>query len=152
MNPQFPFTYSFSDQAYQNLYKSEEIVSRLSNYFASLAIFISCIGLLGLTIFTAEQRTKEIVIRKVLGASVVSLFTLLSGEYILLVLLALLIACPIAWWSMNIWARDFAYRVNIQWWIFPAAGMAALCIALITVCFQAIKTILVKPVTRLRSE
>jgi putative ABC transport system permease protein len=152
LNPQFPFTYSFSDQAYQSLYKSEEIVSRLSNYFASLAIFISCIGLLGLAIFTAEQRTREIGIRKVLGASVVSLFTLLSGEYILLVLLALLIACPIAWWCMDIWARDFAYRVNVQWWIFPAAGMGALCIALITVSFQAIKTAMVKPVTSLRSE
>jgi hypothetical protein len=152
MNPQFPFSYSFSEEEYQKLYKSEEIVGRLSRYFALLAIFISCIGLLGLAMFTAEQRTKEIGIRKVLGASVMSLFTLLSGEFILLVLLALLIASPIAWWAMQVWAQDFAYRVNMEWWIFLLAGITAILIALITVSFQAIKASLGKPIVSLRSE
>lgn len=152
MNPRFPFTFSFSEEEYQKLYKSEEIVGRLSRYFALLAIFISCIGLLGLAMFTAEQRTKEIGIRKVLGASVMSLFTLLSGEFILLVLLALLIASPIAWWAMQVWAQDFAYRVNMEWWIFLLAGITAILIALISVSFQAIKASLGKPIVSLRSE
>ena len=152
LNPQFPFTFSFSDEEYQKLYKSEEIVSRLSNYFAVLAIFISCIGLLGLAMFTAEQRTKEIGIRKVLGATVVSLFTLLSGEFITLVILAMIIASPIAWWAMNAWARDFAYRTPMEWWVFIFAGVITLVITLLTVGFQAIKAAFVKPVISLRTE
>jgi ABC-type antimicrobial peptide transport system permease subunit len=152
LNPQFPFTFSFSDEEYQKLYKSEEIVSRLSNYFAVLAIFISCIGLLGLAMFTAEQRTKEIGIRKVLGASVVSLFTLLSGEFIALVVLAMFIATPVAWWAMNAWARDFAYRTPMEWWVFIFAGMITLVITLLTVSFQAIKAAFVKPAITLRTE
>jgi ABC-type antimicrobial peptide transport system permease subunit len=152
LNPQFPFTFSFSDEEYQNLYKSEEIVSRLSNYFAVLAIFISCIGLLGLAMFTAGQRTKEIGIRKVLGASVVSLFTLLSGEYIALVVLAMFIASPVAWWAMNLWARDFAYRTPMEWWVFIFAGIITLLITILTVSFQAMKAAFVKPVVSLRTE
>jgi putative ABC transport system permease protein len=152
LNPQFPFTFSFSDEEYQKLYKSEEIVSRLSNYFAVLAIFISCIGLLGLAMFTAEQRTKEIGIRKVLGATVVSLFTLLSAEFITLVIWAMIIASPIAWWAMNAWARDFAYRTPMEWWVFIFAGGITLVITLLTVSFQAIKAAFVKPVMSLRTE
>ena len=152
LNPQFPFAFSFSDEEYQKLYKSEEMVSRLSNYFAVLAIFISCIGLLGLAIFTAEQRTKEIGIRKVLGASVVSVFTLLSGEFIALVVLAMFIASPIAWWAMNLWARDFAYRTPMEWWVFIFAGMITLVITLLTVSFQAIKAAFVRPAMSLRTE
>jgi len=152
LNPQFPFSFSFSDEEYQKLYKSEEIVSRLSNYFAVLAIFISCIGLLGLAMFTAEQRTKEIGIRKVLGANLVSLFTLLSGEFITLVILAMFIASPVAWWAMHAWARDFAYRTPMEWWVFIFAGGITLFITLLTVSFQAIKAAIVKPVITLRTE
>jgi putative ABC transport system permease protein len=152
LNPQFPFSYSFSNEEYQKLYRSEEIVSRLSNYFAGLAIFISCIGLLGLAMFTAEQRKKEFGIRKVLGASVVSLFSLLSGEFVILVVIALFIACPVAWWAMNAWVSGFAYRVKIEWWLFFYAGIITIIIALITVSFQAFKAALTKPITSLRAE
>lgn len=152
INPQFPFSYSFSDDQYQKLYKSEEIVSRLSNAFAALAIFISCMGLLGLAMFTAEQRTKEIGIRKVLGASVSSLFNLLSGEFISLVGIAILIASPIAWWAMDVWSHDFVYHIKIEWWLFAFAGLAAIVIALLTVSFQSIRAALVKPIQSLRDE
>jgi len=152
LNPQFPFSYSFSNEEYQKLYKNEEIVSRLSNYFAGLAIFISCIGLLGLAMFTAEQRKKEFGIRKVLGASVVSLFSLLSGEFVMLVVIALFIACPVAWWAMNAWVSGFAYRVKIEWWLFFYAGIITIIIALITVSFQAFKAAFTKPITSLRAE
>ena len=152
LNPQFPFTYTFSDDQYQKLYKSEEIVSRLSNLFASLAIFISCMGLLGLAMFTAEQRTREIGIRKVLGAGFISLFTLLSGEFVALVGIAILIASPVAWWAMDLWSRDFTYHIKIEWWLFLIAGLTAMIIALLTVSFQSIKAALVKPVQSLRNE
>jgi len=152
LNPQFPFTYSFADEQYQHLYKSEEVVGHLSNVFAALAIFISCMGLLGLAMFTAEQRTREIGIRKVLGASVISLFRLLSGEFIVLVGVAILIASPIAWWAMHAWSQEFAYRVRLDWWLFPLAGLISIFIALLTVSFQSIKAALVKPVVSLRSE
>jgi putative ABC transport system permease protein len=152
LNPQFPFSYSFSDEQYQKMYKSEEIVSRLSNVFAVFAIFISCKGLLGLAMFTSEQRTREIGIRKVLGAGIVSLFTLLSGEFIMLVGIAILIASPIAWWAMDAWSQDFAYHIKIDWWIFLFAGLAAIFIALLTVSFQSIRAALVKPIQSLRAE
>lgn len=152
LNPKFPFTYSFSDEDYQRLYTSEKLVGKLSNAFAFLAIFISCLGLLGLAMFTAEQRTKEFGIRKVLGASVTSLFHLLSKEFIFLVLLALVIASPLAWYFMHNWLLDYAYRVNLSWWMFAAAGLAALAIALLTVSFQAIKAAFVNPVKSLRTE
>jgi putative ABC transport system permease protein len=152
LNPRFPFSYSFSDEEYQKLYKSEEIVSQLSGYFATLAIFISCMGLLGLAMFTAEQRTKEMGIRKVLGASFISLFTLLSREFIVLVLLALIIASPLAWWFLNIWVSNFAYKIDISVWSFISAGLMAILIALLTISFQTIRTALIKPVTSLRSE
>ena len=152
LNPKFPFTYSFSDEEYQKLYKSEQIVGKLSGYFAFLGIFICCLGLLGLAMFTAEQRTKEIGIRKVLGASVVSLFTLLSKEFILLVVIAMAIATPLAWWAMYNWLQGFAYRVPIEIWVFAIAGILAILIALITVSFQAIKAAVANPVKSLRTE
>jgi ABC-type antimicrobial peptide transport system permease subunit len=152
LNPKFPFTYKFSDEEYQNLYKSEQMVSRLANYFAFLSIFISCLGLLGLVMFTAEQRTKEFGIRKVLGASAGSLFGLLSKEFLLLVFIALLIACPLAWLAMNRWLEDFAYRINVSLWMFVIAGMLAIIIALVTVSLQAIKTAIANPVKSLRTE
>lgn len=152
LNPDFPVTYNFSDDQYLKLYKSEQIIGKLSNIFASLAIFISCLGLLGLAMFTAEQRTKEIGIRKVLGASVTSLFALLSSEFLTLVIVASVIASPIAWYSMHKWLQDFAYHTPVQWWLFIAAGGVVVLIALVTVSFQAMKAALVNPVKSLRSE
>jgi len=152
LNPRFPFTYKFSDEEYQNLYESEQVINRLANYFAFLAIFISCLGLLGLVIFTSEQRTKEFGIRKVLGASPVTLFRLLSKEFLVLVLIAMVIASPLAWIVMNNWLQDYVYRVHISWWVFAVAGVAALVIALTTVSFQAIKAAVANPVKSLRTE
>ncbi|OQP49775.1 hypothetical protein A4H97_28200 [Niastella yeongjuensis] len=152
INPKFPFTYKFSDDEYAKLYKSEQVVNRLSKYFAFLAIFISCLGLLGLVMFTAEQRTKEFGIRKVLGASPVTLFNLLSKEFILLVVIALAIASPLAWWFMHYWLQNFAYKIDVSWWMFGIAGAAAIAIALITVSFQSIKAAMANPVKGLRSE
>jgi putative ABC transport system permease protein len=152
LNPKFPFTYKFSDEEYTKLYKSEQVVSQLTNYFAFLGIFISCLGLLGLVIFTSEQRTKEFGIRKVLGASPVSLFNLLSKEFLQLVLIAIIIASPLAWLAMNSWLQDYVYRIDISWWMFVVAGMMSIFIALITVSFQAIKSALANPVKSLRTE
>jgi putative ABC transport system permease protein len=152
LNPKFPFTCNFSDEEYQKLYQSEQVVSKLSTSFAFLAIFISCLGLLGLAMFTAEQRTKEIGIRKVLGASVASLFTLLSREFIILVFIAMTIASPLAWWAMHVWLQGFAYSVPLAWWVFAVAGILAILIALLTVSFQAIKASVANPVKSLRTE
>ena len=152
LNPKFPFTFKFSDEEYQKLYKSEQIVGQLANYFAFLGIFISCLGLLGLVLFTAEQRTKEFGIRKVLGASPGSLFYLLSKEFLLLVLTAMVIASPLAWMAMNNWLTNYEYRIHISWWMFAIAGVSAIVIALITVSFQAIKAAIANPVKSLRTE
>ncbi|HEY1871563.1 MAG TPA: FtsX-like permease family protein, partial [Chitinophagaceae bacterium] len=152
LNPSFPFSYRFADDEFQKLYTSESIIGKLSLYFASLAIFICCLGLLGLAIFTAEQRTKEIGIRKVLGANAASLFVLLSKEFLWLVIIALLIATPVAWYAMNNWLHDFAYHASISWWMFFVAGLVAIMIALITVSFNAIKAALANPVKSLRTE
>jgi ABC-type antimicrobial peptide transport system permease subunit len=152
LNPAFPFTYSFSEDRYQRLYKSEQVVGKLSNAFAFLAIFISCLGLLGLAMFTAEQRVKEIGIRKVLGASVSSLFALLSSEFLVLVIIALFIASPVAWYAMNKWLQGYAYHTPVQWWVFALSGGLIVLIALATVSFQAVKAALINPVKSLRSE
>jgi ABC-type antimicrobial peptide transport system permease subunit len=152
LNPNFQFNYTFSDEEYNKLYNNEQIVSKLSDSFAFLAIFISCLGLLGLAMFTAEQRLKEIGIRKVLGASVSSLFALLSSEFLVLVIIALVIATPIAWYGMNAWLRDFAYHAPMQWWVFALSGGLIILIALATVSLQAIKAALVNPIKSLRSE
>jgi putative ABC transport system permease protein len=152
LNPAFPFSYKFSDEEYAKLYKSDQVIGNLSVIFAGLAIFISCLGLLGLSIFTATQRVKEIGIRKVLGASVGSLFTLLSKEFLMLVALAFAIAAPLGWWAMDSWLDNFAYRTPIPWWVFGISGVLALLIALATVCMQAIKSAYANPVTSLRSE
>jgi hypothetical protein len=152
LNPKFPFTWYFTDDQYRRQYASDVIVARLSNCFAALAIFISCMGLLGLAMFTAEQRTREIGIRKVLGAGVFTLLRLLSGEFLLLVLIALVIATPLAWWAMHSWLQDYAYPIRIEWWFFVLAGAAAILIALLTVSFQAIRAASANPVKSLRSE
>ena len=152
LNPKFPFTYSFSDQEYARLYRSEQVVRQLSNYFAVLAILISCLGLFGLAIFTAEQRTKEIGVRKVLGASVSSVVGLLAGNFLKLVLIAIVIASPLAWYVMHQWLQGFAYRIEIEWWVFALAGLLAVGIALLTVSIQSVKAALMNPVKSLRSE
>ena len=152
LNPNFTFTYQFSDLEFQKLYNNEQVISKLADAFAFLAIFISCLGLLGLAMFTAEQRTKEIGIRKVLGASVGSLFTLLSKEFIILVVIALLIASPIAWYAMNKWLLNYNYHINIAWWVFVLSGVIAIIITLVTVSFQSLKAALMNPIKSLRSE
>src|SRR5688572_21454068 len=151
-NPGFPFKYYFTDDEIAKNYKAEHTVSKLSRYFAFLAIFISCLGLFGLVTFTAEQKTKEIGIRKVLGASVTGIIGMLSKDFIKLVLIAAVIAFPVAWWMMHKWLNDFEYRVNIGWWVFVVAGVAALLIALLTISFQSIKAAIANPVKSLRTE
>ena len=152
LNPKFPFTYKFSDEEYQKLYKSEQVVSQLARYFAFLAIFISCLGLLGLVIFTAEQRTREIGIRKVLGATMSNVVGLLSKDFLKLVFIANLISWPLGWWAMNTWLQNFEYRTAINWWVFVLAGLAAVLTALLTISFQAIKAAIANPVKSLRTE
>jgi putative ABC transport system permease protein len=152
LNPEFPFTFNFSDEEYKKLYLTEQTVNKLSGYFAFLGIFISCLGLLGLTIFTAEQRMKELGIRKVLGASISSLFALLSKEFLLLVTIAMIIAFPLAWWIMNNWLQDFTYRIAINVWVFVLAGVISLIIALSTISVHAIRAALTNPVKSLRTE
>ena len=147
-----PFTYSFLDERFQATYEAERKTGTILGIFAGLTIFIACLGLLGLAIFMAEQRTKEIGIRKVLGASVTSILTLLSKDFLKLVLLANLIAWPLAWWGMHQWLRDFEYRINISLWVFALAGMAALLVALLTISIQAVRAALSNPVNSLRSE
>jgi ABC-type antimicrobial peptide transport system permease subunit len=124
----------------------------LANYFAFLAIFISCLGLLGLAIFTAEQRTREIGIRKVLGANVTGIISLLSKDFLGLVLIAIVIASPLAWYIMHGWLQDYAYKTPLSWWIFAAAALSAIVIAFVTVSFQAIKAAMANPVKSLRAE
>jgi hypothetical protein len=152
LNPKFPFSYQFSDLEYANLYKSEQVVSKLSNYFAFLAIFISCLGLFGLATFTASQRTKEIGVRKVLGASVSNIITLLTTNFLKPVGIAILIAIPISQYVMRQWLQNFQYKINIEWWVFAVAGAIAILIAMLTVGFQAIKASLTNPVKSLRTE
>jgi putative ABC transport system permease protein len=152
MNPKFPFTSYFADLEYQNMYRAEVTVHRLSNCFAGLAIFISCLGLLGLAMYTAEQRTKEFGIRKVLGAKAATLFALLSRDFLVLVIIAFLPAAALAWWAMQSWLRNFAYHVQLEWWLFLVAGALALLIALFTVSFQAARSAMANPVKALRSE
>ncbi|WP_232073940.1 ABC transporter permease [Spirosoma aureum] len=152
MNPKFPLTYRFADEAFQKLYHSETVVGALVNYFAFLAIFISCLGLFGLAAFMAEQRTKEIGVRKVLGASVTSIVALLSEDFLKLVLVAILISSPVAWYGMSSWLQNYAYKIDIEWWIFALAGLLAIGIALLTISFQSIKAALMNPVRSLRSE
>jgi hypothetical protein len=152
INPGFAFAYQFVDEEYRKMYLSEQVTSRLSVLFAVLAIIISCLGLLGLVMFAAGQRVKEIGIRKVLGASLSQIIGLFAKDFLQLVLIAFLIAGPLGWYAMNSWLRDFAYRVSISWWIFGLSGAVALLIALLTVSHQALRAATANPVTSLRSE
>jgi len=152
MTTESAFSYSFLDQRFDNTYKAEQNIGLILGIFAGLTIFVACLGLFGLATFTAAQRTKEIGIRKVLGADVTGLVTLLSKDFLKLVGLAFLIAAPFTWWVMTRWLRDFTYRSPISWWIFPAAAILALLVALVTISSQAIRTALTNPVKSLRAE
>jgi putative ABC transport system permease protein len=152
-SPDQPIRYTFLDQEFANMYADVQRTGSIFTSFAVLAIIIACLGLFALSAFIAEQRSKEIGIRKVLGASVQGITTLLSMDFVKLVVLAIVIASPIAWWGMNKWLQDFAYKAPISWWLmFTIAGLGAVFIALITVSFQSIKAALANPVKSLRSE
>jgi len=151
-NPAAPFEYKFTDDDYAHKFEDEKRIGNLASFFAILAVFISCLGLFGLASFVAEQRTKEIGVRKVLGASVFNLWKMLSKEFVNLVIISCLIAIPIAWYSLHQWLQKYSYRTSISGWIFLAAGLGALVITLLTVSYQAIKAALKNPVTSLRSE
>lgn len=152
LTPDQPFSYRFMDNSFTSMYEAEQKIGNIAMTFALLAIFISCLGLFGLASFTAEQRTKEIGIRKVLGANTPQIVQLLSKDFLRLVFIALLIAIPIAWYSMQQWLQDFAYRIEISGWVFVAAGLAAILIAVLSVSFQSIRAALANPVESLRAE
>ena len=150
--PSVPFDYQFADEDYALKFAAEERIGKLAGFFAMLAVFISCLGLFGLASFVAEQRTKEIGVRKVLGASVFNLWRFLSKEFVVLVIISLFIAVPVAYYFMHNWLQDYQYRAALSWWIFAAAGSGALVITLLTVSFQAIKAAIANPVKSLRTE
>ena len=147
-----PFEYHFLDEDYEALYQTEQRTAAIFTSFSTLAIILACLGLFALTAYAVVQRTKEIGIRKVLGATITNIVSLLSKEFVLLVLLAILIATPLAWFAANKWLQDFTYRVNVKWWVFATAGIATLLIALVTVSLQAIRAALTNPVKNLRTE
>lgn len=151
-NPEYPFDYRFLDDEFDKLFKTETLIEKLSGIFAVLAIFVSCLGLFGLAAYTAGRRTKEVSIRKILGASVSGITRLLSKDFLRLVIVACLISFPVSWWAMNEWLGSYEYRTPIYWWVFAVAGLGALIIALLTVSFQTIKVAIINPATSLRSE
>jgi putative ABC transport system permease protein len=140
------------DETFENMYRTEQKVGRIGLSFSVIAILIACLGLFGLATYMAEQRTKEIGVRKVLGASVRNIVAMMSKDFLKLVLIAIVIASPVGWWAMNSWLRDFAYRINVSWWMFAAAGLIAVLIALFTISFQAIKAAIANPVKSLKTE
>ena len=152
MAPGQPFSYSFLDADFNKIYNAEQRTGKLFISFAIFAIFIACLGLFGLVTYAAEQRIKEIGIRKVLGASVQEIVAMISKDFVNLVLIAFLVSFPVAWWMMNKWLQGFAYRIDIGWWVFALAGLLTIAIALVTVSFQAIKAAVANPVKSLRSE
>jgi ABC-type antimicrobial peptide transport system permease subunit len=151
-NPDYPFDYYFVDETFADKFAEEKRTASLASVFAGLTILISCLGLFALAAYMAENRTKEIGIRKVLGASVGSIASLLSAEFLKLVLIAFLISSPLAWWAMKIWLEDFSYRIQIGAWIFIATGILSIVIAILTVSSQAIKAALANPAKSLRTE
>ena len=152
INPSSPFTFGFFDDRLEDMYQGEVRVSQLFKYFTTIALFIACLGLLGLSSFSIQQKTKEIGIRKAMGAPVSSIAILLTRDFVKWVLLAFVIACPIAWYSMHLWLQNFAYKSHLNWWIFVLSGLLALSVALFTVSFQTIKAALQNPVDSLRYE
>ncbi len=151
-NPQYPFEYVFADESYAKKFSDSQRTGNLATLFASLTIFISCLGLFALATYMAENRTKEIGVRKVLGASVIGITSLMSKDFLKLIIIAFVIACPIAWFAMSKWLENYTYRITIEWWVFAAAGLGALLIALLTISFQAIKAATANPVKSLRTE
>jgi ABC-type antimicrobial peptide transport system permease subunit len=151
-NPAYPFEYHFTDEDYARKFEETKRTATLTGLFAGLTILISCLGLFGLAAYMAESRIKEIGIRKVLGASVMNVTSLLSKDFMLLVVISLLIASPLAWWAMNSWLQDYHYRINIEWWVFALAGTMSIVVSLITVSYQAIRAALANPVKSLRNE
>ncbi|NII27997.1 FtsX-like permease family protein [Pseudoflavitalea sp. X16] len=151
-NPGSPFEYEFTDEEYAKKFSDEERIGNLATFFAILAVFISCLGLFGLASFVAERRTKEIGVRKVLGASVMNIWQMLSKDFVSLVIISCIIAIPIAWYVLHQWLQQYEYRTPISWWIFTIAGLGAMAIALLTVSFQAVRAALSNPVKSLRSE
>ncbi|WP_338876453.1 permease prefix domain 2-containing transporter [Spirosoma sp. SC4-14] len=152
LSPGSLFSYTFLDEKMARLYDSEKRVGNVLNVFAVFAMFISCMGLFGLTAYAAQVRTKEVGVRKVLGATVTGIIALLSRDFLRLVLIATILASPVAWWAMHIWLNDFAYHIDIEWWMFGISSLLALVIALLTVSYQSIKAALMNPVKSLRSE
>jgi putative ABC transport system permease protein len=150
--PDLPFSYTFLDERYNETYKAEQKTGQILGLFAGLTIFVACLGLFGLATFTAEQRTKEIGVRKVLGASVAGIVALLSKDFLKLVSIAIVIALPVSWWMMSRWLQDFAYKIDISWWVLALSGLLSIAVALFTVSFQSIKAALMNPVKSLRSE
>jgi ABC-type antimicrobial peptide transport system permease subunit len=151
-NPDYPFEYHFVDQDYALKFEDTRRIATLTGLFAGLTIFISCLGLFGLAAYMAENRVKEIGVRKVLGASVMSITTLLSREFMILVLISIGIAVPLAWYAMNLWLKDFSYRISMPWWVFLLAGILAIVVSLLTVSYQAVKAALMDPVKSLRNQ
>ncbi len=151
-NPAYPFTYQFIDEEYASKFKSEQRTGTLAALFAGLTIFISCLGLFGLAAYMAEGRIKEIGVRKVLGASVTSIVSLLSKDFVGLVIISFVLASPIAWWLMHNWLQNYPYSVTIEWWIFAFAAGISVLIALITVSYHAIRAATANPVKSLRTE
>ncbi len=152
MAPGMPFSYRFLDDAFDNMYRSEQRMGKISMAFSILAILVACLGLFGLATYAAEQRVKEIGIRKVLGASVTSIVEMLSADFMKLILISALIAFPVSWWAMHTWLMSFAFRIHIAWWVYIVAGGIAFFIALTTISFQAIKAAIANPVNSLRAE
>ncbi|MDM8173035.1 FtsX-like permease family protein [Olivibacter sp. 47] len=146
------FDYTFLDEAYAAQYRKDKITTQFFNYFTLLAIFISCLGLYALIALTITQRVKELGVRKVLGASTMHIVRLLSNDFVKLICVAILIASPVAWWMMNRWLANFAYRMDIPWWIFVVAGLVAMIIALLTLSWQAVRASLANPVESLRDD
>lgn len=151
-DPASPFKADFADEEFAKKFGNEQRIGKLSTFFAMLAIFISCLGLFGLTSFVAEQRVKEIGIRKVLGASIPNIWKLLSKDFIILVIISCWIAIPLSFYYMSSWLEKYDYRAKLSWWVFAAAGVGALVITLLTVSFQAIKAAMKNPVKSLRTE
>jgi putative ABC transport system permease protein len=151
-NPEYPFDAKFVDEAYARKFENEKRQATLAGLFAGLSIFISCLGLFGLATYMAENRIKEIGVRKILGASVTGITTLLSKDFVKLVIISLLIATPVAWWGMDKWLQGYTYRVRIEWWVFVLAGSLSVLIALLTVSYESIKAAVANPAKSLRTE
>lgn len=151
-NGQYPFSYNFLDDLFNDLYQSEQREGTLFNYFSGIAILISCMGLLGLATYTGQVRTREIGVRKVLGASVIGVMGLLAKDFIKLVLIAIVVATPLAWYAMTNWLEAFAYRISMHWTVFVLAACIAIVITFVTISFQSFKAAMANPVKSLRSE